>query len=189
MWYTYNEVQYVESERDNILYKIRSGKKKSNGYLKDSANSLAEINDRIIRLINHLNEKYKNDNSKNYFIKILNKNYKADILSEAAIDNRYTTYTVDKQDMHICLRTRDNNEKIYDINILMYVVLHELAHLCNYDISGNPIIGHGYEFKNIFRLLVQESINIGIYEYKNYQKTPVEYCGIIINSTILPNPI
>lgn len=186
MLYTYNEIQYIESDKDNHKYKIRSGRMKSNGYLKDSANSLAEINERINKLIKHLDEKYKYDNTKNYFIRILSKNYRADLLSEAAIDNRYTTYTVDKQDMHICLRTRDNNEKLYDINILMYVVLHELAHLCNYDVEGNPIMGHGYEFKKIFRLLVEESIKIGIYEYKNYQKQPVEYCGIIINSSILP---
>jgi hypothetical protein len=185
MWYVYSEVQYIESDIDKRVYKIRSGKMKSNGYLKETANMLAEINNRVMKLITYLDEKYKDDNNKNYYIKMLDKNYKPDILSEAAIDNRYTTYTVDKQDMHICLRTRDHNEKLYDINILMYVILHELAHLCNYDRNGNPITGHGYEFKNIFRLLVEESIKIGVYEYKNYQKQPVEYCGMIINSTIV----
>ena len=108
------------------------------------------------------------------------------ILSEAAIDERYTTYTVDKQDMHVCLRTRDKMENIYDINLLMYVILHELAHLCNYDDLGNPIQGHGSEFKKIFKTLVKESIKLGIYNYQNYNESPVEYCGIIINSHILP---
>ena len=67
----------------------------------------------------------------------------------------------------------------------MYVILHELAHLCNFNKYGIPINGHGSEFKKIFKALVKESINLQIYTYKNYNESPVEYCGIIINSHIL----
>lgn len=183
--FLYNETSYVKSKVDNNNYIIRRGNK-NEVYLKDSADRLAEINLRIIKLIDHLDKKYQTDISKNYFIKYLKQNYKSDILSEAAFDNRYTTYTIDKQDMHVCLRTRDKNEDLYDINLLMYVILHELAHLCNYDRLGNPIIGHGIEFKNIFRFLIIESININIYKYTDYSETPHEYCGIMISTTILP---
>jgi len=182
----YNENTYVESDIDKNKYLIRTGNKNT-VYLKESANTLAEINKRITILINHLEKKYNNDSSKNYFIKKLRENYNHTILSEAAIDNRYTTYTIDKEDMHICLRTRDKFEKLYDINILMYVILHELAHLCNYNVNGYPIQGHGEEFKYIFKLLVSEAILIGIYEYQDYTKSPQEYCGIIISTTILPS--
>lgn len=184
---TYNEVLYVESDTNNKKYIIRRGKMKSNGFLKESANTLSEIDNRVKKLIDHLETKYKNDNGKYYFIKKLRENYHVDILSEAAMDSRYTTYTVDKRDMHICLRTRDSNERLYDINLLMYVILHELAHLCNYTRSGYPIQGHGQEFKDIFRLLVIEAIKLGIYQYKDYSQSPQEYCGIIINSTIIPS--
>lgn len=182
----YNENTYVESDIDKNRYLIRTGNKNT-VYLKESANTLAEINKRITILINHLERKYNNDSSKNYFIKKLRENYNHTILSEAAIDNRYTTYTIDKEDMHICLRTRDKHEKLYDINLLMYVILHELAHLCNYNVNGYPIQGHGEEFKYIFKLLVSEAILIGIYEYQDYTKSPQEYCGIIISTTILPS--
>ena len=77
------------------------------------------------------------------------------------------------------------NENLYDINILMYVLLHELSHLCNYNQYNEAIIGHGTEFRNIFSLLTQESINIGVYRYENYKNNPQEYCGLIINSNIL----
>jgi predicted SprT family Zn-dependent metalloprotease len=87
--------------------------------------------------------------------------------------------------MHICLRTRDKEENIYDINTLMYVVLHELSHLCNYDKYGNPIQGHGIEFKNIFRFLVEESIKLDIYTHVDYTINPKEYCGIMISTSIL----
>lgn len=182
----YSEVKYVESDVDNREYIIRNGSK-SERYLKDSANTLAEINKRVSQLIEYLDAKYKDDPSANYIIKILKRNYSPSILSEAAIDKRYTTYTVDKQDMHICLRTRDQAEKMYDIDLLMYVVLHELAHMCNYDRNENPIQGHGQEFKQIFKMLVIEAIKIGVYKYTDYTIDPKSYCGIVINSSILPS--
>ena len=98
----------------------------------------------------------------------------------------YASYTINKEEMHICLRTRDTNEDIYDMNLLMYVVLHELAHLCNYDKNGYAIQGHGEEFRMIFKFLVIESIKLNIYEYENYGEKPKEYCGIQISTNILP---
>lgn len=183
----YNESLYIESDIDNMSYLIRRGHIKSNGYLKESANALGEINSRIVKLIDHLENKYGTDINKSYYIDKLKSNYNYNILSEAAIDNRYTTYTIDKKDMHICLRTRDQNEKLYNTNLLMYVVLHELAHLCNYNRLGQAIEGHGNEFKEIFKILVSEAINIGIYTYDNYAESPQEYCGIFITTNILPN--
>lgn len=179
----YSEVMFVEAG-DKRRYMIRKGKQKSEAHLKESANMLADINARVVKLIEHLENKYRYDENRNYIIRNLKDNYSPSILSEAATDSRYTTYTVDKKDMHICLRTRDKHEKIYDINTLMYVILHELAHFCNYDKRGNAIQGHGQEFRDIFKLLVSEAIEIGIYEYKNFYKSPVEYCGIIINTSI-----
>lgn len=183
---TYSEVTYVEADLDKRKYMIRRGTKPS-GFLKQSANTLAEINKRISQLVEHLDKKYSKDPSKNYWVSMLKKNYSPYILSEAAVDSRYTTFTVDKSDMHVCLRTRDQNEKMYEINLLMYVILHELAHFCNYDPRGYPINGHGDEFKAIFKLLVVEAIKIGVYSYTDYNKQPQEYCGIMINSHILPS--
>lgn len=180
-FFTFNEVSYVKSEIDNNTYTIRRGNVKSDMYLKKSADTLAKIHLNIVNLIEHLKQKYPND----HVISKLQQNYNSGILSEAAVDKRFTTYTIDKTDIHICLRTRDDNEELYDINLLMYVVLHELAHLCNYDQDGNPIQGHGKEFIQIFQKLVRESIDINIYTFEDYKKHPKEYCGIIINSQII----
>jgi hypothetical protein len=179
------EVSYVESIVDKREYKIRVGKQKSKEYKVESADKLAEINKRIEILTEHLDYKYNGDPVKGRVARILKEKYSPDILSEAANDKRYTTFTVDKKDMHICLRTRDSNEKMYDINLLMYVVLHELAHFVNYDKNGEPIIGHGREFMEIFRMLVSESMMIGIYQYTNYAESPVEYCGMYLSSSIV----
>ena len=188
LWYyfhTYHEESYIKSDIDNRVYLIRRGRNKSDAFLKESANVLAIINQRIERLIDHLDKTFSNDNTKSYFIKKLKENYNPYMISEAAVDPRYTTFTVDKKDINICLRTRNQYEKIYDINLLMYVVLHELAHLCNYSRDGTPIIGHGKEFKEIFAFLVSESIKLKLYEYENYSKSSKEYCNIVINSSII----
>jgi hypothetical protein len=177
----FKEHVYVKSDIDNQKYLIRQGNGKSRGYLKDSANHLAEINRRIEILIMHLNKKYPNTD----FVKNLVKNYNSAVISEAAIDEKYTTFTIDKREMHICLRKRDSKKDLYNIDLLMYVVIHELAHICNYDKYGNPIQGHGNEFRRIFKILVTEAINIGVYNYIDFTSMPQEYCGIVINTSIV----
>ena len=184
-YFSFNENIYITSKIYNREYLIRRGRNKSDYFLQHSADTLAEINRRIYLLINELSTKYSNDDDINYFVNHLKQNYNFDKISEAAYDPRYTTYTVNKDEMHICLRTRDINENVYDMNLLMYVILHELAHMCNYDKRGYPIQGHGNEFKSIFKILVTESINLNIYEYQNYREQPVEYCGMQLNSSII----
>lgn len=171
---------YALSDLDNNMYLIRRGKGKSEAYLKESANTLAKIHVRIIKLIEHLKTNFKT----HPVLDILQARYNHNVLSEAAIDDRYTSFTINKKDMHICLRTRDQSEIIYNINILMYVVLHELAHIANFDKNGNPIEGHGEEFVNIFRFLVNEAVLIGVYNYTDYEKQPTEYCGMMITTQI-----
>ena len=85
---------------------------------------------------------------------------------------------VDKKNIHLCLRSRDEKREIYDINTLMYVVLHELAHVISTE------IGHGEEFKRIFKTLVQDAISIEIYKYVDYSKNNVDYCGMILKTNI-----
>lgn len=177
--------QRIRSTIDQNEYVIRHGNTKSRTFLLESANMLALINIRIEKLIQHLLEKYSNDNTRNYFIKQLRERYSFRVLSEATVDQRYTTFTVNKSDINICLRTRDSNEHVYDINTLMYVLLHELAHMCNFNIYGQAIIGHGKEFIDIFSLLVKESISIGVYTFVDYRVTPVEYCNIMINTSVV----
>lgn len=185
---SYIDKRAIVSTIDNHEYVIRHASTKTDEELVESANTLAEINRRVLLLITHLEtaEHLKTQENR-MFLKMLIQNYNPSIISEAAVDERFTTFMVNKEEMHICLRTRNDEKAVYPINTLMYVVIHELAHLCNYDDEGKPIIGHGPEFKRIFRILIEESIKIRIYEYVNYFNQPVEYCGMTINSTILPN--
>jgi hypothetical protein len=66
-----------------------------------------------------------------------------------------------------------------DINTMMFVVLHEFAHL------ATESIGHTEEFWDNFKWILEESINIGIYTRQDFQNKSVDYCGIKITSTPL----
>ena len=66
------------------------------------------------------------------------------------------SYTINKQKVYLCLK--DENGEYYENNMLLYVALHELAHvLCDE-------IGHTDKFKQIFEELIIKAENMGIYD-------------------------
>jgi len=80
------------------------------------------------------------------------------------------SYTVNKHDMHLCLE--DDNGSYYDDNLLIYVTLHELAHIfCDE-------IGHTENFYKIFNKLTDIAEKVKIYD--SSISLPKEYCGITI---------
>ena len=48
-----------------------------------------------------------------------------------------------------------------------------------------PEIGHGELFKNIFNFLTLRAIDIKLYVNDDYAKNPVEYCGMVLSSSIV----
>lgn len=66
------------------------------------------------------------------------------------------SFTINKQDMTLCLR--DEKNKYYNDNMLMYVAIHELAHvLCDE-------IGHTKKFYAINDVLLEKAEKLGIYD-------------------------
>ncbi len=90
-------------------------------------------------------------------------------------ESQKNTFTVNKSDIYLCL-------EFDDYNTLMYVLIHEMAHMANYDDNDNPIEGHGDEFIATFKFLLTEAIACGIYSYVNYNQSPKRYCGMLIDS-------
>lgn len=69
-------------------------------------------------------------------------------------DNK--SYTINKTKIYMCLRNQDN--EYYSINMLMYVAIHELAHvICDE-------VGHTPKFHKIFSELIDKAIMLGIYD-------------------------
>ena len=87
------------------------------------------------------------------------------------------TYTVDKgAKMLVCLRSRETF-LLHDLHTVMFVVLHELAHI------ANEKWGHSSEsqFWEIFKFLLHEAKECGMHEPVDYEKRPIRYCGLDVN--------
>jgi hypothetical protein len=159
---------------DNHYYWVRDKPDKT-----AAANTLAKIKANIVKLVNHLktniNEFPENADS----IKNLIKRTKVINIMETPGDDQYTSYTISKgQKICFCLRSK-LIENIHDMNTLMYVVIHEVAHVMS------ESYGHNSEFKANFKFLLQQGSEIGIYKPIDYRITPQPYCGMTINEFLL----
>ena len=76
------------------------------------------------------------------------------------------SYTINKEKIYLCMK--DENDAYYKEDILMHVLLHEMAHtMC-------PEIGHTEMFQDIFRGLMDKASNEGIYDLET--RIPENYC-------------
>lgn len=115
------------------------------------------------------------------YIKQLNRNLNKDrtLIYENDPQSDLTSFSVNKgEEIAFCLKSKKNGN-IHNVNLIMYVALHEMAHI------ACPEIGHGELFKKIFKFLTEQAIEIKIYKYDNYDESPVEYCGMMLTSNIL----
>jgi hypothetical protein len=179
--YDWSNSIYVLSNIDNRYYRVKKGPNQQ-----ESADTLAHININNLKLIDYLyNIRLNNKYEKEIFF--LKERYKPDKLIENIYTNKEdTTYTINKGEQIVfCIKTRDENKKLYDINLLMYVSIHELAHLGTEHLDNS----HGPDFVNFFTFLLTEAIKIGVYNYEDYKESPKEYCGMKepINTTIVKN--
>jgi predicted metal-dependent hydrolase len=166
----YGEVDYVKSSIDDRYYLVRklSDKQKA-------ADFLADINKECQKLIKHLVTKYP----ENPDIIRLKENYDPESVSEGSSENGYTSYSVNKgEKIILCLRQKDTNELVPK-NVILYVTIHELAHLMTSE------VGHTKTFWNNFKFILQEAVDIGIYNKTDYSKEPAKYCGIKITSSVI----
>jgi hypothetical protein len=180
----YNEVCYVETF-DEKSYLVRNLPDKENAAL-----MLANIRTKLIYFIDEIvleaeqenleEEKQDNELINNYkFIKMIKKRLPDSKIKESSANSEYTSYSINKgEELVFCLRSKIDN-KLHDINDIMYVAVHEIAHI------GCPEIGHTPLFKKINKFLLERAVNKGLYKFENYKKTNKEYCGITLTSNIL----
>ena len=168
-----NELVYQTSTIDNKKYLVRNDERKQ-----ESADYMAKIKKNIYILIEHLKTNYANDER----IFLLQKKYNPDSISESMKSSLYTSYSVNKgEKLVICIKEKDAEETLIDMNTVMFVVIHEIAHIITVS------IGHTKEFWNNMKFLLENAITLGIYTNKNYKQNPQKYCGIMITDSPVNN--
>ena len=171
-----NDVKYVKSDIDNVEYLVLDMINSQ-----EAANMLARIKKNIFKMVHNL-DKNKDNKYKEFkkYIKQLSKRIKNVKINEGSTDGRYTSYSVNKgEQLVFCLRSKNNKINLHDMNLMMYVVLHEMAHI------ACPEYGHTDLFKKIFAFFTNVAINIGKYKRIKFGMNPSEYCGLTITSSIV----
>ena len=164
----------------NISVEIDNGKKyyvnktSDKELAKQKAELLHKINKKIKELINLLKQsEYKDDEN----VKKLFTNWSGYLEElDSLEDPKSFAYNVNKgEQISICLVNKKTNE-LNQFNEIIYVVLHELAHMMTEDYS------HNAEFWEQFAFLVDFSDKHNIYEKIDYSKNPQPFCHASLNS-------
>ena len=164
---------YVVSRIDNKPYLVRNLQDKQ--YTADTlAKIRRNIKDLIKKLLTSSPDKYQP------YVQQLAKKIDHVIMTENINDFLYTSYSVNKgEQLVFCLRSRKDKDEIHDLNLMMYVVLHEISHI------ACPEYGHTEVFKEIFKHITETAISMKMYiplDFKNHNE---EYCGIEITDSIV----
>ena len=127
------------------------------------------------KIINENNLNSENDK----YIQIIYDKLPYVIIKESPLNNKFTSYNINKgQEIVLCLRDKKTYE-FHDFNELLYVTLHEIAHIGCFE------IGHTDLFISINQYLLKKAIYYNLYNYIDYRKNNKKYCGLILSSTIL----
>lgn len=162
----------IKSNVDQKEYFVRNV---SLEYNQKAADTLANINKNIGVLLEFLKKRNNGIYQKN--IDLLLTRFNKETLMENILQID-TTFTIDKG-LRIEMCLSDSNNNIYDINTLMFVILHELGHCASITYDHTP------EFYRNFAYITKQAVNAGVYKYIDYNKSPLEYCGIKINNSII----
>jgi hypothetical protein len=144
----------------------------------EAANKMAEINEKVDKLLRH----YKDDPSSmsDHRIRVMIERFNPQNLCENDINADSTSYSENKgEKIVVCLRDKTPPYKLVDSNTLIFVLLHEMAHLMTFS------TGHTPEFWANFRRMLNDAMAVGIYENVNYAHDPKPYCGIEITDSPL----
>jgi len=147
----------------------------------ESANLLAILVDKMYKLRNNLINNKKNYEEHEQYIDLLEKNFNNERTNiyENIPDSDLTSFTINKgEELGFCLKSKITG-KFHNINLLMYVAIHEMAHM------ACPETGHGELFKKVFLFLTEKAIDMGLYTKINYEINNVEYCGMTLSSSIV----
>jgi len=168
---------YYESDAFNLrcIVSTADGKKycvRERNNIEKASDLLAQTTDKLSYLVENLNNRYKNRKN----VQRLVGNFNPTTIKETLPNSEYTAYSENKgEKLAFCLnKNKNNNDNLIDQNTLMFVAIHEIAHIMTRS------VGHTDEFWQNFKFLLEHAVQLGIYEPIDYKKNPKNYCGMNI---------
>jgi predicted metal-dependent hydrolase len=164
--------EYFEAKIDSQKYKVQ--KDLSNP--QEAANIIGILNTNVLKFLDFLVKKYPEDDR----VRKMKKRYRPQNVMEGSPFNKEnsTSYSLSKGEKIVfCIRSGKDPNQFHNTNLLMFVVIHELAHL------ASSSYGHNGEFRDNFKFLLQEAMDNGFYNRIDFDKNNKEYCGMQITTT------
>ena len=146
----------IVSDVDGHKYCVRNRMK-----IDEAADLLAETTNKAKRFVNDLYKKYPDKEN----VKRLKEGFNPRKVHETLPTSELTAYSENKgEKLAFCLSKTKHSERLIDPNTLMFVCLHELAHVASVS------IGHKKEFWDNFKFLLVEAKEMGYYNPVDYKK-------------------
>ena len=159
------ELKCIVSTVDGQKYCVRDTRRQQ-----ESADLLADATKRMEALVQSLQRSFP----ENEAVQRLVRGFDARRISETLPNSEFVAYSENKSKLAFCLTEKKSGSVLIDINTLMFVAIHELAHI------ATKSIGHKQEFWDNFKFLLVEAEKIKVYAPQNYKESPTEFCSMKI---------
>jgi len=166
----------VTSRVNNEIYKVRKFKLKKRS--QEAADLLGELHEKLKIVVKTLGNKYPNDERVK---RLINRFPNTHLEESRESRSSQTSFSINKGEKIVfCLRSKDKEKKLVDLNLILFVGLHELSHIMTIS------IGHTDEFWENFKFVLKVAQDSGIYQCINFASKPTKYCGIVVSSSPYP---
>ena len=168
---------YYDSDEFNLrcIVSTVDGKKycvRERNNIQNASNLLARTTEKLEYLVENIGQRYPDREN----VQKLVKNFNPTTIKETLPTSEFTAYSENKgEKIAFCLnKKKTDNNNLIDSNTLMFVAIHEIAHIMT------TSVGHTEEFWNNFKFLLENAVEIKIYTPVDYKKEPEGYCGMDI---------
>jgi hypothetical protein len=162
------QLKCVVSTVDGDKYCVREREN-----IQPAVDLLAKTSEKMVALVEFLKVNDPADDR----VKRLVANFNSSKIVETLPTSEYTAYSENKgRKIAFCLnKKKENNDHLIDENTLMFVAIHEMAHITTLS------IGHNKEFWDNFKYLLEKAKECKVHEPIDYSKQRTEYCGMTIS--------
>ena len=174
IWVYFNDETFqlkcIVSTVDGNKYCVREREK-----VQDAADLLASVTEKCKALVAYCKQNHSNVDC----VKRLVAGFNPQKIMETLPTSEYTAYSENKgEKLAFCLnKTKKGEDNMIDEHTLMFVAIHELAHI------ATKTIGHKSDFWENFKFLLQCAKESGIHDPTDYKQAPTEYCGMKIRDS------